>query len=217
MRSQQSTRTRHARRAGLFTTFTAALMIFTGHSAVASAQEPPPFIDEIEIVSNSGGQETRLSIDFDKPISQEEADRIRERFDDESSVAMVAPRAAAAPPSLRCRTHRSNSDRNGKLTLQFNCFPQYGTVTWGYDLSPQVRATVVGPVREAGLSWWRNTVRQAQNAPHTVPADYRFHGTMSKVWVNDIIDYQDVFTYRHNIGTGGTARLVFAGSLRLTL
>lgn len=107
----------------LFTALTATLMILAGHSAVTYAQEPSPSVDEIEIVSNSTGQETRLSMDFDKPISQEEANRIRDRFDDESPVAMVAPRAAAAPPSLRCRTHRSNSDKNGKLTLQFNCFP----------------------------------------------------------------------------------------------
>ncbi|WP_143510777.1 hypothetical protein [Pseudonocardia sp. Ae717_Ps2] len=37
------------------------------------------------------------------------------------------------------------------------------------------------------------------------------------MFVNDVLDYQDLFTYRHNLGGGGTAKLVFAGSLRLTL
>ena len=39
---------------------------------------------------------------------------------------------------------------------------------------------------------------------------------MNPVYVGDIIDYQDLFTYQHNIGSGGTARLTFAGSQELT-
>ena len=39
---------------------------------------------------------------------------------------------------------------------------------------------------------------------------------MQPVFVNDTLDYQDLFVYRHNLGGGGTLRLVFAGSVQLT-
>jgi hypothetical protein len=38
---------------------------------------------------------------------------------------------------------------------------------------------------------------------------------MVPVWNGDIIDYQDVLTWRHNIGPGGTAVVAFAGSVQL--
>ncbi len=48
-----------------------------------------------------------------------------------------------------------------------------------------------------------------------MPSDYTLHGTMNPVYVNDILDYQDYLTFRHNIGSGGTASVTFAGSVRL--
>lgn len=38
---------------------------------------------------------------------------------------------------------------------------------------------------------------------------------MKPVYNNDIVDYQDYLTWRHNIGPGGTAAVTFAGSIGL--
>jgi len=58
-------------------------------------------------------------------------------------------------------------------------------------------------------------VSMPQNAPHVEGAAYQFHGTMKPVPIGSILDYQDVYTFRHNVGSGGTAQVVWAGSLRL--
>lgn len=176
----------------------------------ALAQESDE-VDRIEVTSSSGpGQKTTLTFSFDSPIPSSEAEAARTKFAG-SNLAR-----ANQVETLGCNKNIDRPDENGLLTLQFSCFPEYGAVAWGYRLSPQVQATVVGPVAEDGLRWWRNSAEQPKGAPHSVPADYLFHGTMRPVFVNDTLDYQDLFTFRHNIGPGGTARLTFAGSLGLT-
>lgn len=100
-------------------------------------------------------------------------------------------------------------------TLQLICLPEYARVNWGFRFSEKIKAMAAGPVSEQGMSWWRNTVEQARNAPHVVPADYLIHGTFQRVYVDDIIDYQDFFVFP--MANGGSARLSIAGSLRLTL
>ena len=109
-------------------------------------------------------------------------------------------------------------DENGTLYLRFQCFPDRGVVNWDYRLSPALVAVITSPVQERGLEWWNNGRRQSRNAPHLEPADYRFHGTMNPVFVGDVIDHQDYFRFTVNYrGQPGVGRVVFAGSLHLTL
>lgn len=161
---------------------------------------------EIEI-----GPWSKLSLTMDKPISQQDADAIRRQLAPEGSAA-----TSEQVETLGCNKEMTRADGGGSLNLRFQCRPQNGVVNWGFRISPQTQATVVGTVAEDGLRWWRNSVEAPKASPHNEIASYIFHGTMTPVFVNDIIDYQDVFIYRHNIGTGGTARLAFAGSLGLT-
>ncbi|WP_162907587.1 hypothetical protein [Allorhizocola rhizosphaerae] len=71
---------------------------------------------------------------------------------------------------------------------------------------------MVGNVSEMGLIWWVNGHRAGQNASHFVPPSYQFHGTMNPVLSVSYVQFQDYFTWRHNIGSGGTAARTIAGS-----
>lgn len=140
------------------------------------------------------------------------------------AMTLAAPSAVAGqsvgerrqqPPTIGCGDEVAYSDSNGRWQLRFQCFPAYGVINWDYTLSRKNRSIAASWVSEDGLRWWRNGGRQPKNSPHFAPPDYRFHGTMARVFVGDIIDYQDYLTFRHNIGPGGTAALTFAGSVRL--
>ena len=76
----------------------------------------------------------------------------------------------------------------------------------------------ISPVRELGLRYWRDGAAPDQNAPHLEPVDYWYHGTMTRVFVGQDIDYQDTFIFRADFGgQTGTARVTIAGSVILTL
>jgi hypothetical protein len=107
------------------------------------------------------------------------------------------------------------SDENGTWQLRFQCFEEYGVVNWHFNFAPSVRSIAAGWATEDGLRWWRNGAEQPKGSPHFVPLDYTLHGTMSRVHVGDILDYQDYITFPHNLGGGGTASITFAGSIRL--
>ncbi|WP_018687190.1 hypothetical protein [Actinokineospora enzanensis] len=65
------------------------------------------------------------------------------------------------------------------------------------------------------MRWWRNSYVQPKNSPHNVPKNYIFHGTFNPVYGSDHLDYQDYFTFRHNVGSGGTGSLTIAGAVDL--
>lgn len=201
-----------SRRLGVIISATAWLIASLGLVAPsAMATEPPADVSEISIESVSAdGSRATLELGFDSPISQVEAGEVRERLGSEPPV-----QRAQALDRLTCQNNLDRSDSNGSWTLQYACFVDYAVLNWGFRLSPANQATVVGPVNEDGLRWWRNSIEQPKNAPHVVPADYLFHGTMKPVYNGDIVDYQDYLTWRHNIGPGGTAAVTFAGSVGL--
>lgn len=166
--------------------------------------------DVTDVDVRSADSRARVVLTFDDPIDRQQADAVREVL----SRTVVDNQPAIE--TLGCNSYTDRPDANGMLTLQLTCLPSHGALAWGFRLSPQIQAMAVGPVDEDGLRWWKNSQEQSKNAPLTVPSDYLLHGTMRRVFVTDILDYQDVITFRHNIGSGGTARVVFAGSLELT-
>lgn len=117
--------------------------------------------------------------------------------------------------TIACGQERAFSDENGRWQLRFQCLPEYGVINWHFNFLSKVQSIATSWATEDGLRWWRNGAEQPKNAPHFVPVDYTLHGTLSRVFVGDVIDYQDYITFRHNLGSGGTAAVTFAGSVRL--
>ncbi len=115
------------------------------------------------------------------------------------------------PTYISCEGSGNRSDSNGTLSLQYACISSSGTLAWGYRISPAVRAIIVSNVSESGLRWWRNGVSMPQNAPHVVPKDYTIHGSMTPTYNNNRVEYQDYMTFRHNVGSGGTGSITWAG------
>jgi hypothetical protein len=149
---------------------------------------------------------SRLTLTFDKPITQAEA----------TDVTVSHSLASTASfKTLTCGTSGGYADSNGLFTYQYYCSGSTRTIPWGFSLSASNQATVVGLVNETGLRWWCNGAFVGQNAPHAVPPSYQFHGTMNPVAAGCMIDYQDYMTWRHNIGSGGTAALTLAGTFYL--
>jgi hypothetical protein len=117
--------------------------------------------------------------------------------------------------TISCGQEVPFSDENGTWQLRFQCLEGYGVVNWHFNFAPSVRSIAAGWATEDGLRWWRNSAEQPKGSPHFIPLDYTLHGTMSRVHVGDILDYQDYITFPHNVGSGGTASITFAGSIRL--
>lgn len=170
-----------------------------------------PTVTKVVITSGDATETATLTLNFTKAITATAADKVRD------SLGTVMRPAYGAP--LRCWGSLSVPDSNGRFTIQYNCnsssTPGAGTLPWGYKISSSVQAIIVSPVSETGLRWWRNGYLGGQNAPHTVPKNYQFHGTMNPVWTTDSVSYQDYMTFRHNIGPGGTASITFAGGVKL--
>jgi hypothetical protein len=154
---------------------------------------------------------TTVELTFDTPTDTHLATAIQQDLIREPLLQAQAPQVERLP----CQTHIVRLDRNGTINLQYSCFPAYAAVAWSFRLSPRVQATVVGQVHERGLEWWQNSTWRHRGAPHVIPPDYLLHGTIVPVWNGDIIDYQDLLSWRHNIGPGGRIAVAFAGSVRL--
>lgn len=165
-----------------------------------------------EIVLTSGSAEftTTLRLTFEEPVTFADSQRIvRDLGVTTVSQSQVAPTATT---NLSCGESFTKVTNEGKWDMKYTCFPTYATTPWSFKISSTVQYIIVSNVTEDGLWWWRNGVRQTKLARHVVPKDYLFHGTMSKMWNGDSISYQDYFTFRHNVGSGGTGSIAIAGS-----
>lgn len=185
-------------------------------AGVASpAYAGPPSTQTVNniVIENAGpaGRVT-LTLTFVKGVSLAESERIRSSLSSTPTQAVVTPAIAGTP--MWCGSFVSQGDSNGSWSIQYYCGTTR-TLPWGFQLSVAIQAIIVGNVSERGLSWWRNGAFAGQNAPHTVPPSYLFHGTMTPVYAGNQIDYSDYFSFRHNIGGGGSGAISLAGTVTL--
>ena len=136
--------------------------------------------------------------------------------------APEAVAAAALPPSdgsggyfkWPCNKVLTVNDGNATFTYQH----KYGTgrtSPWSIKLSPYIREIAGGNlVTEVGMSW-RVSGKGAmpRQAGHREPASYLFHGTFNPVVTGTKFGYWDHFSFRHNLGSGGTATLDVEGAI----
>jgi hypothetical protein len=192
-----------------FTVFAAALVAAGMPAVPATAAGLGDQVREVTINAWPPSGRSVLALRFDSPISRREADQITQRLRADRLIQPTTTRA----DYLSCEGSLTRTDNNGRFDLAFTCFSNYGTMPWGFKLSPAVRAIVVGAVTEDGLRWWRGGAAQPKNAAHVAPPDYHFHGTMKPVYKHNHVDYQDYLKFRHNVGPGGTASVTFAGGV----
>jgi len=164
----------------------------------------------VGLVSPAEAQTTQVSVQsgdyqslitFDTPVPRREADQLK---------SAMAPVGAM----LNCDHYYPFYDTNGRYTIQRAC--GRSRAPWSFQISPSVQSIVVGLVRERGMAWKRNGVSQPMQKWHTETADYLFHGTYSGLADMYNVQYQDVFTFRHNLGSGGTATLTITGDHTFT-
>ena len=191
---------------GALSVAVAIASVAAGGAPASAAPADGGTVKSLVIEDTSGGLHSTLTLTFDKPISAAEARRARSAVDS----AQLAP----IGDKMWCGGYISDVDANGRFSIQYYC-GSTRTLPWGFQLAPDLQAIAVSSVSERGMSWWRNGYFGGQNAPHTVPASYQFHGTLTPVYAGNDVDYSDHLTFRHNLGSGGTASLAVAGSVVL--
>lgn len=102
--------------------------------------------------------------------------------------------------SLHCNHAYNFIDGDGTYTIQHACGGSTGP--WSFRISSAVCGIVVGLVKEAGMAWTRNGVRQGTQATHTQACSYLYHGTYNPDLDYDHITYSDTFTFAVDGGTG---------------
>lgn len=113
--------------------------------------------------------------------------------------------------NIYCNRSYTFSDSNVRFDVQRRC--DLTVAPWGLRLQPNVRSICAGPASEAGMYWSRNGTTQPRQSPHVQPCDYIFHGRFNPTVRGDEVGYQNMFTFRHNVGPGGRARVTVSGNL----
>jgi hypothetical protein len=168
-----------------------------GSHAIAGTASPATVTT---VVAESSG--FKAVLEFDHPVSAGQAQALQ--------AGLRAPVAAM----LQCNRYYEFYDSNGRYTIQHACGSQFAP--WSFRMSANIQAIVFGNVSERGLMWKVNGRTMSMQSPHVVAASYLFHGTYNSITANANIQYQDVFTFRHNLGTGGTATLTMTGDHTFT-
>lgn len=162
-----------------------------------------------------------LEIVFDEPLSKESARDVQSSLGEKS---LIQPRSNVAPPlvhgpalnqNISCKIGNYRfSDTNGAFQIRNNC--PYNNANWSYQISSLLRDKITSNVSESGLVWYKAGVRHGKNAPHTVPANYHFHGTMSNVRNYETVTYGDQLSFRVLIaGRAGSAVLTIGGTVKM--
>ena len=203
-----------ARRAAGNASDITGVVVADGSSTLAlNFDDPEPAADAQEIKSevlDSYGPAAKASEVSITLVREDAAAQATTSRPTVNPVSLTGARARRAGARLSCGNTWTASDSNGRIRLSYRCDLSPKRVQWDYKLA--ICAIVVSPVKEQGLRWWRGGVSQPQNAPHTEGCLYNWHGTMNPVPVLSSVDYQDHFTFRHNVGSGGSGSVTFAGS-----
>lgn len=176
---------------------------------------------QVVVVHDTAVADSTLKIDFDSPVPAATARQI------ESALAespLVQPFGGVSPPlvhgpalnqNISCKIGNYRfSDTNGGFQIRNNCL--YNNANWSYQISRTLAGKITSNVSESGLVWYKGGVLQGKNAPHTVPANYFFHGTMSNVRNHETVTYGDQLSFRVLIGgRTGSAVLTIGGTVKM--
>jgi hypothetical protein len=180
-------------------------LVMQGSGTLARAESPS--VGQLVIRSTTSGGSVTLTLKFDKPVTQAEATRLETEL-----ASPLTPAAPASVRNMKCNQSDVLFNSHGRVDLYYKCFPTHAVTQWSIRISTDLQSKIVGQVNEHGMQWWRNSVEQARNASHlNYPKNYIFHGTLNPMWNGNRITYQDYFTFQHNIGSGGSGSVVFAG------
>jgi hypothetical protein len=182
-----------------------------GGMVVTTTQASPTMVSTIKVTSSSpdGQFDTIVTLNFDKPIDAKRADQYSRQLTAAAAHSRVA--AQLGPAYISCDGSGDWSDSNGHLSMQYTCLSNRATLAWGFTVSPGLQAIIVSNISEQGLSWWLNGKSMLRNGPHNVPKYYQIHGSMTGASPESTVDYQDYITFRHNVGSGGTGSIAWAG------
>jgi hypothetical protein len=115
---------------------------------------------------------------------------------------------SATPEDIYCDRSYFFSDSNGRYTVQRACGVQ--KAPWSFTLSQTLQAICVGLFSEGGMHWTKNGATMPQMSPHLEACSYIFHGTYG-VGAGDRVSYTDDFAFRHDLRSGGDARVHIVG------
>lgn len=217
------------RRMGAVLLTSALLGLGIGGSAVGVES-----VDASSSTASGPGFSSSVVVAFDNPPSSADKQKLNSLFGPSVRVASSrdigvlisnqskgsVPTAAGSGAVLNsssvgfakfaCNHLYSFSDSDGTYTVQHACGGS--TAPWGFKLSSSIRSIVVGNVAESGMSWYKNYGKQPTQASHLVDPAYQFHGTYNPVRMNDKVNYSDSFSFRHNVGGGGSAVVSISGA-----
>lgn len=80
-------------------------------------------------------------------------------------------------------------------------------------MNPKIVKICASDAAESGMKWTKNGTQMPMNSPHVEWCGYVFHGTYNPVGKDDKVTYSDSWTFRHNLGQGGTAVIEIWGNL----
>lgn len=124
----------------------------------------------------------------------------------------TAKQAASGTADLYCNTYYGISDFNGTFSYQHRCGGT--TAPWGYKLSTAVRSIIVGNISERGMRWSLNGTAKQTSTGHNVVPYYQLHGTWKPVRDGDTVGYNDVISFRCNIGSNCKGSVTIRGAIR---
>lgn len=119
-----------------------------------------------------------------------------------------------SPAPIYCDEGNAWSDADGTFSLQRACGSD--KAPWTFYLSAGLQSICVdGTYIERGMKWVLNGVTKPMQAAHLAGTVcyYKFHGTFT-VSKGDLMSYNDVVSFHHNVGSGGTATLTIYGNVQ---
>ncbi|WP_158702447.1 hypothetical protein [Kitasatospora sp. MMS16-BH015] len=184
-------------------------------AAVTPAHAAAPTAGSVVTIGSTSGYnaaKSTLSVAFDHTLNATELTKVKNTLADKAATVGVHPQVTGPQGAyLYCDHYYSFSDGDGTYSFQHACGGSTGP--WGFQQSGALCSIVTGSVSEAGMTWTRNGSNMSRQAPHVEGCGYTFHGTYNPDNDYDWITYNDVLTFRVNVGgQTGSATLTIQGS-----